>query len=140
MVSSRLLRKPLISLWWLGFRFVEMFIGVSLPIGAKIGGGLRIWHFGGVFVNSGVAIGENCTLRQGVTIGNRKPGGAVPRIGNNVELGAYAQVLGDINVGNDVMIGAMSVVLNDVPSGCVAAGVPARHWPSKTLPAGKHDA
>jgi serine O-acetyltransferase len=50
----------------------------------------------------------------------------VPVIGDNVELGAYAQVLGGIRIGNDCKIGAMSVVLCDVPDGATAVGIPAR--------------
>ncbi len=71
-------------------------------------------------------IGSNCTLRQGVTIGNRHAGGAVPVLGNDVDLGAYAQVLGGIRIGNRCKIGAMAVVLCDMPDGATAVGVPAK--------------
>ena len=97
-----------------------------MPKTARIGPGLRIWHFGGIFVHSDVVIGSNCTLRQGVTIGNRHADGPVPVIGDNVEFGAYAQVLGGIRVGDNCQIGAMSVVLCDVPDGATAVGAPAR--------------
>ena len=112
--------------YWLTFRFVETAIGISLPKSADIGPGLRIWHFGNIFIHPGVVIGANCTLRQGVTIGNRHQGGPVPRIGENVEFGAYAQVIGDVRVGNNCKIGAMSLVLDDLPDGSTAVGVPAR--------------
>ena len=65
-------------------------------------------------------------LRQGVTIGNRVADGAVPVIGDDVDFGAYAQVLGGVRIGNGCHIGAMSVVLCDVPDGATAVGVPAR--------------
>jgi serine O-acetyltransferase len=65
-------------------------------------------------------------LRQGVTIGNLKLDGPVPRLGNRVNVGAYAQILGDITIGDDAQIGAMSVVLSDVPPGATAVGIPAR--------------
>jgi len=68
-------------------------------------------------------------LRQGVTIGNRHPDGPVPVIGDNVELGAYAQVLGGVRIGDNARIGAMSVVLCDVPDGATAVGAPARVIP-----------
>jgi len=111
---------------WPMFRLVETVTGISLPKTARIGPGLRIWHFGGIFVHSDVVIGSNCTLRQGVTIGNRHADGPVPIIGDNVEFGAYAQVLGGIHVGDNCQIGAMSVVLCDVPAGATAVGAPAR--------------
>jgi len=112
--------------YWTLFRFVETIVGISLPKSATIGAGLRIWHFGGVFVHGDVIMGANCTLRQGVTIGNRVEGGPVPIIGDDVEFGAYAQVLGGVRIGNGCHIGSMSVVLTDVPDGATAVGVPAR--------------
>lgn len=119
-------RRVLTSVYWLLFRLVETLLGVSLPKAAAIGPGLRIWHFGSIFIHPDARIGANCTLRHGVTIGNRVEGGGVPVLGNNVELGAYAQVLGGVRIGNDCRIGAMSLVLCDVPDGCTAVGVPAR--------------
>ena len=119
-------RRVLTILYWLLFRLVETATGISLPKSAVIGPGLRIWHFGGIFLHPATVIGVNCTLRQGVTIGNREEGGAVPVIGDDVEFGAYAQVLGEVRIGNGCRIGAMSVVLCDVPDVATAVGVPAR--------------
>jgi serine O-acetyltransferase len=126
-------RKILLSLYWLLFRLVETSIGISLPKSATIGKGLRIWHFGCIFINGSAVIGSNCTLRQGVTIGNRHEAGPSPVLGDNVELGAYAQILGDVRVGNNCRIGAMSVVLTDVPDGATAVGQPARIIPAGTV-------
>ncbi|MNK11181.1 Serine acetyltransferase [compost metagenome] len=119
-------KRVLVALYWPWFRLVETMVGISLPKSATIGGGLRIWHFGGIFVHPEVQIGRNCTLRQGVTIGNRAADGPVPVIGDDVEFGAYAQVLGAVRIGNGCRIGALSVVLCDVPDGATAVGVPAR--------------
>lgn len=124
--------KKIGTVWyWLLFRLVETITGISLPKSAVIGGGLRIWHFGGIFINPGVVMGKNCTLRQGVTIGNRAEGGPVPVIGDEVDFGAYAQVLGDIRLGNRCKIGAMALVIKSVPEGATAVGVPARIVVSK---------
>jgi serine acetyltransferase/GT2 family glycosyltransferase len=121
-----LARTLLLKLYWFAFRAVETLTGISLPLSAEIGPGLRIWHFGNVFVHDAARIGSGCTLRQGVTIGNRHEGGGAPRLGNDVDLGAYAQVLGEIAVGDGARIGAMSVVLQNIPAGATAAGSPAR--------------
>lgn len=121
-----LAKRLLTALYWLMFRVVETLLATSIPKAAAIGPGLRVWHFGNIFIHPGTHIGANCTLRQGVTIGNRVEGGPVPSIGDNVEFGAYSQVLGGIRVGNDCKIGAMSVVLCDVPDGATAVGIPAR--------------
>jgi serine O-acetyltransferase len=77
-----------------------------------------------------VVIGTNCTIFQQVTIGDardsRQKGQPVPVIGNNVEIGAGAKVLGDIRVGDYAKIGANAVVLQDVPPHAIAVGIPAR--------------
>jgi serine O-acetyltransferase len=112
--------------YWLAFRAVETLTGISLPKAARIGPGLRIWHFGNVFVHPDTVIGARCTLRQGVTLGNRVPDGPCPVLEDGVELGAYAQVLGGVRLGAGCKVGAMSVVLRDVPAGATAVGNPAR--------------
>jgi serine O-acetyltransferase len=125
------LRKIRSRMYWTVFRIVETLTGISLPRSCRIGPGLRIYHFGMIFVHSDAVIGANCTLRQGVTIGNRTHEGPPPIIEDDVEFGAYAQVLGAVRVGKGAKIGAMSVVLSDVPPGATAVGVPARIIPAK---------
>ena len=113
-------------LYWVTFRLTETMTGISIPKSVDVGPGLRIYHFGNIFVHKDVKIGSNCTLRQGVTIGNRHEGGPVPVLEDDVELGAYAQILGGVRIGRSATIGAMSVVLSDVPDGATAVGIPAR--------------
>ena len=115
--------------YWAAFRFIETLVGVSIPKSVAIGPGLRILHFGNIFIHNNATIGARCTLRQGVTIGNRNDANDVPIVGDDVEFGAYAQALGAIRIGNGCKIGAMSLVLTDVPDGCTAVGVPARIIP-----------
>lgn len=117
--------------YWLLYRLTETLFGIGLPKSARVGPGLRIWHFGNIFIHTKVVIGSHCTLRQGVTIGNRYNDDRVPVIGDNVEFGAYAQVLGDVRIGNNCKIGAMSLVLCDVPDGATAIGIPARVVPGR---------
>jgi serine O-acetyltransferase len=112
--------------YWLAFRITETLTGISIPKSVSVGPGLRIHHFGTIIVHADAKIGANCTLRHGVTIGNRVEDGSVPVLDDDVELGAYAQVLGGVRIGRGARIGAMSVVLCDVPAGAVAVGVPAR--------------
>ena len=108
------------------FRIVETSTGISLPMEAQIGPGLRIYHFGNIFVHPRSIVGRNCTLRQGVTIGNVGVDGPVPVVEDDVEFGAYAQVLGNIRIGRGAKIGPMSVVLSDVPAGATTLGNVAR--------------
>jgi serine O-acetyltransferase len=104
----------------------QVLTGNELHPQAQIGPGLRIHHSGNVIVNPRAVLGRDCTLRHGVSIGNLEPGGPAPRLGDRVELGAYAQIFGDITIGDGARIGAMSVVLKDVPAGATAVGAPAR--------------
>ena len=119
-------RKLLTFAYWRLFYLVETLTGISLPKTAEIGPGLRIWHFGNIFLTHDARLGSRCTLRQGVTIGNRHEDGPSPTLEDDVELGAYAQVLGPVRIGRGAKVGAMSVVIHDVPAGAVAVGVPAR--------------
>jgi serine O-acetyltransferase len=57
-----------------------------------------------------------------------------PVIGDRVDIGAGAKVLGSIRIGDDVAIGANAVVIADVPSNSIAVGVPAKIRPRKTAP------
>ena len=73
-------------------------------------------------------------LRHGVTIGLKRTGQrGAPRIGNRVDIGAGAKILGDIVIGDDAVIGANAVVLKDVPPGTFAVGIPARIIHQETL-------
>jgi serine acetyltransferase len=49
-----------------------------------------------------------------------------PVIGNRVDIGAGACVLGAVEIEDDCVIGANSVVIRDLPRGSVAFGIPAR--------------
>lgn len=106
--------------------FFSIITGIHIPRGCRIGPGLRIYHYGGIVLNPDTVIGSHCTLRHGVTVGNRKNDHDVPVIGNNVDIGAGAKLLGAISIGNNVHIGANTVVLKDVPDNSVAVGVSAR--------------
>jgi serine O-acetyltransferase len=120
--GKRLLRR----VYSLLFFAVETATGICIPKECTIGKGLRIWHFGGIFINGRTVIGDNCTLRHGVTIGNRYNDLSAPVIGNNVEIGAGAQILGTIRIGDHCRIGALTAVLDDMPDGSTAVGQAAR--------------
>jgi serine O-acetyltransferase len=110
----------------LAFRMSETMTGISIDKSVQIGPGLKIRHFGVIFVHPASVIGRNCTLHQGVTIGNRGDDGRLPVLEDDVEIGAYAQVLGPVRVGRGAKVDTMSVVLRDVPDGAIVAGIPAR--------------
>jgi len=121
------LRKPFSLLYKILRTLTQMLTGIELPCETQVGERLRIEHFGGIIVSGDVVIGDDVILRHGVTIGlkNTNERGA-PRIGNRVDIGAGAKLLGPIHIGDDAIIGANAVVLRDVPAGALAVGVPAR--------------
>jgi serine O-acetyltransferase len=100
---------------------------VSIHPSASIGTSVFLDHATGIVVGSFVAIGDEVTIMQNVTIGRKpKTPDRAPRIGRGVLLSSGATILGDISIGDFAKIGAGSVVTTDVPSGCTAIGVPAR--------------
>ena len=106
--------------------YAEFLLGIELPAGTIIGSGLRLYHGVGLVVHKDVRFGSHCTLRQGVTIGNKGGDGddanVVPVIGNDVEFGAGAIVIGKVNIGDNVIIGAGVVVTKDIPENSVVVG------------------
>ncbi|MDD2898194.1 MAG: serine O-acetyltransferase [Desulfuromonadaceae bacterium] len=107
-------------------RFIEITTGISIPAACKIGNGFRIHHFGGIIFHPTVELGDNCTLYQGVTIGDRGGNGRAATIGNNVLIGAGAKVIGEITIGDNCVIGANAVVTKNMPAGTTALGAPCR--------------
>ncbi len=109
-------------------QLTRLFTGIEIHPGATIGKGLFIDHGMGVVIGETTIIGDDVKMFHGVTLGGtgKDKGKRHPTIGNNVEIGAGAKVLGDIKVGDNVKIGANAVVLKDVPKNHIAVGVPAR--------------
>ena len=102
-------------------------LGFFIPTGV-FGKGLHIWHYGGIVVNHNVKAGTDCILHGDNCIGN--DGGSenmAPQIGNHVDIGVGAKIIGNVIIADDVKIGAGAVVVKSVPSvGATAVGVPAR--------------
>ena len=92
------------------------------------GEGLMIWHYGSVIVNPQARIGKNCQIHGNCCIGNARPESQdSPVIGDNVDIGQNAQLLGGIRIADNVKIGAGAVVVKDVLTpGVTVVGVPGR--------------
>lgn len=105
-------------------------------LGAKIGfnmepncfdEGLTIFHSGSIVVNSESKIGKNCKLHGNNCIGNNGLTNLCPKIGNNVDVGFGAVIIGDIEIADDIKIGANAVVNKSfLEPGITIAGVPAK--------------
>jgi serine O-acetyltransferase len=105
---------------------VQIVTGIELPCEAVLGRNFIIDHSGGIVVSGYARFGDNCRIRNGVVVGlGRVEDPGAPLIGNNVDIGAGAKVLGHITIGDNVLIGANAVVIRDVPANSIAVGVPA---------------
>lgn len=126
-VRPRLFRAPLSFIYKLLKIWSQILTGIDLPCEVVVGRRLKIEHFGGIIISGDTVIGDDVIIRNGVTIGLRRTGvRGAPIIGNRVDIGAGAKILGDIKIGDDVAIGANAVVLTDVPPNCIAVGIPAK--------------
>lgn len=120
------LRRALSLVYRIAYKVVQIVTGIELPCEVPVGRGFVIEHAGGIVVSGFARFGERCRIRNGVVIGLARvdePG--APQLGDDVDVGAGAKLLGPIRIGNRVCIGANAVVLCDVPDDHVAVGVPA---------------
>jgi serine acetyltransferase len=127
-VNPKFLRAPLSIVYRWMFRKCRNHYGIELPYTAKIGRRVIFEHQHGIVVHGSCVIGDDCIIRQGVTLGNKsldRPYDA-PQLGSRVNIGAGAKILGLVHIGDDASVGANAVVTEDVPAGKIALGLPAR--------------
>jgi|WetSurMetagenome_2_1015567.scaffolds.fasta_scaffold00011_12 serine O-acetyltransferase len=104
----------------------------GFQIGAKIGRGFYIGHFGTIVISSEAVIGENCNVASGVTIGVTRRGKekGAPVVGNNVWIGTNAVIVGGIKIGNNVLVAPGAFVNFSVPDNSIVIGNPGIIKPS----------
>ncbi len=127
-IKPLLLRAPLSLLYRALFRKIRNTYGIELPYTVKLGRRVIIEHQSAIVIHGHCSLGDDCIIRQGVTMGNRymeRPLDA-PKLGARVNVGAGAKLFGNITIGDDAQIGANAVVLCDVPAGATAVGIPAK--------------
>lgn len=126
-VKTRLLRAPLSVAYRAAHHAVIAAFGIDLPYNAKIGRRFHIQHHGYVFVGARV-VGDDVRIRHSVTIGLAKKSerNTAPIIGDRVEIGPGACIVGGIEVGDDCYIGANTVLADNLASRTAVLGVPAR--------------
>ena len=87
--------------------------------------GLKIYHTG-IVVNPKAKIGRNCQLHGQNCIGNNGIIDLSPIIGDNLDLGFGAVVIGGVKLGKGVTVGAGSVVCKSFVDNSVIVGVPGK--------------
>jgi serine O-acetyltransferase len=127
-IKPKPLRAPLSIAYRAMFTAVRNLYGIELPYTASIGRRVVFEHQHGIVVHGASVIGDDCIIRQGVTLGIRSMERLTeaPMLGPGVNVGAGAKIIGPVKVGAGAAIGANAVVLDDVPEGALAVGVPAR--------------
>lgn len=116
-------------------QLARLLTGIEIHPAAKIGKRFFIDHGMGVVIGETSEIGDDVTFYHDVTLGGLLPSvdsdgqrqkKRHPTIGNDVIVGAGAQILGPIVVGECARVGANSVVVRDVDPGLTVAGIPAK--------------
>ena len=70
--TSNFIRLPWGAIHLLLSKLSEVFFGIHIGVKAKIGRRLIIEHFGSIVIHGSASIGDDCVVRQDVTIGNRQ--------------------------------------------------------------------
>lgn len=100
-------------------------IGLHIPNGTT-GEGLTICHYN-IVINDNARIGNNCKFHGNNCVGNNGIDKKAPIIGDNVDIGFGAIVIGDIEIADGCKISAGAVVNKSclIPNS-ILAGVPAK--------------
>lgn len=115
---------PLFILTKFYYRHLQIKFGVQIGYDLNPGGGFFLGHYSGIVVHSYSQIGDNLIIHQGVTIGTTDRG--VPKIGNNVTIGANVCIIGEVIIGDNCTIGAGSIITKSFANNSVIVGNPAR--------------
>ena len=112
--------------WVLLHRFWSVITQAEIDLNCEIDGGLLIPHPNGIVIHPHARIGANCLIFQQVTLGTVQGAKGMPVLGNQVDIGGGAKILGPVIIGHHAVIGANAVVLQDVKPHDTVVGIPAR--------------
>ncbi len=109
--------------------------GMEMVVGCNFGVPLIVRHPVGIVAGYKVSGGSNITMMQGVTLGQIRFVAKIdsevgnPTIGDNVQIGANAIILGGVSIGSNSIIGAGTFLTKDLPENHIAFGNPASIQP-----------
>ena len=118
----RVLLPPATLIYRLAHLVVQTVFGISLPSSVRLGRRIRIPHQHGIVIHPHASIGDDCVIRQGVSLGAGSGDDALfwwqaPQIGRGVSLGAGCVVVGRVTIGDGATIGPNAVVMTHIPAG-----------------------
>lgn len=117
--------KPVWLLYRLRYHSLCTKYGFDVPSSVKVGPGFTIHHPRGILINSHTIIGRDCVIHSGTKIGQNRAN-ETPVIGDGVNIGVNACIIGAVHIGNGATVGAGAVVVKDVSANTVVAGNPAK--------------
>lgn len=96
--------------------------GAELHYKCEIGTNFVLDHGFGTVIGETCIVGNDCYFLGGVVLGstgiaNNPLERRHPKVGNNVEIGAFSRIFGSVEIGNDVFIGPNCVIVENVPHG-----------------------
>ena len=101
-------------------------LGFKIPKNT-FGPGLTIYHHGEIIINENAQIGANAKLHGGNCIGNNGKNDGAPHIGNDLDLGIGAKIIGGVSLEDNICIGANAVVTKSFEdNNLTLVGIPAR--------------
>lgn len=123
-------KSPVYGLLYLLYRHLKNRRGLRLGIEIwenSFDEGLEIFHAGNIVINGNARIGKNCKLHGDNCIGNLGTSLDTPVIGDNVDIGVGAKIIGGITLANDIKIGAGAVVVKScMENKATLVGIPAK--------------
>ncbi len=127
-LKPRIVRMPFSFLYNRLYRYVRNHYSIELYYTVTVGRRVVIGHQGAIVFHDRAEVGDECVIRQGVTLGasSHRRAWEAPKLGSGVQVGAGAMILGDIEIGDGAAIGANVVVTTDVPPMAKVLSEPAR--------------
>lgn len=100
---------------------LRVFYHCDIPRKTRIvGGKITLGHNGaGIIIHPNTVIEENVFIQHHVTTGVRFKGDGCPILRKNCSIGAYAIILGPVEIGENAVIGAGAIVTHSVPANTV---------------------
>jgi len=128
--SSRA-RPILILVYKVGYLVMRNVYGIEIPRTVRIGRRVKIAHQSGIVIHPNSSIGDDCVIRQNVSIGAAAGDAGrfhaqAPQLGRGVSVGAGAVIVGGVSIGDGAVLGPNVTVLTNVPAHARVMAAPPR--------------